>query len=38
LLLPNYDEFTVAYRERGLFYAREIIYRPARAMMRRLAM
>jgi hypothetical protein len=28
LLLPNFDEFTVAYRSRGLFYAREIVYRP----------
>jgi len=28
LLLPNYDEFTVAYRSRALFYPREIVYRP----------
>jgi hypothetical protein len=28
LLLPNYDEFTVAYRSRELFYTREIVYRP----------
>ncbi len=28
LLLPNYDEFTVAYRSRELFYPREISYRP----------
>jgi hypothetical protein len=28
LLLPNYDEFTVAYRSRELFYSREIVYRP----------
>src|SRR5262245_6862536 len=28
LLLPNFDEFTVAYRSRELFYPREIVYRP----------
>jgi hypothetical protein len=28
LLLPNYDEFTVAYRSRELFYARELVWRP----------
>src|SRR5262249_17045787 len=28
LLVPNYDEFTVAYRSRELFYGREIVYRP----------
>jgi hypothetical protein len=28
LLLPNFDEFTVAYRARELFYPREIVYRP----------
>ncbi len=28
LLLPNYDEFTVAYRSRELFYAREFVWRP----------
>jgi hypothetical protein len=28
LLLPNFDEFTVAYRSRELFYPREIAYRP----------
>lgn len=28
LLLPNYDEYTVAYRSRELFYPREIAYRP----------
>jgi hypothetical protein len=28
LLLPNFDEFTVAYRSRDLFYAREIVWRP----------
>ena len=28
LLLPNYDEYTVAYRSRKLFYPREIVYRP----------
>ncbi len=28
LLLPNYDEFTVAYRSRELFYARELAWRP----------
>lgn len=28
LLLPNYDEFTVAYRFRKLFYAPEVVYRP----------
>ena len=28
LLLPNFDEFTVAYRARQLFYPREIVYRP----------
>jgi hypothetical protein len=28
LLLPNYDEFTVAYRSRQLFYPRELIWRP----------
>jgi len=28
MLLPNYDEFTVAYRSRELFYPREITYRP----------
>jgi hypothetical protein len=27
-LLPNFDEFTVAYRSRDLFYPREIVYRP----------
>jgi hypothetical protein len=28
LLLPNYDEFTVAYRSRELFYTRERVWRP----------
>ena len=28
LLLPNYDEFTVAYRSRELLYPREIANRP----------
>jgi hypothetical protein len=28
MLLPNYDEFTVAYRSRELFYPREITYTP----------
>src|SRR6266851_2193636 len=28
LLLPNFDEFTVAYRSRELFYARELVWRP----------
>jgi Winged helix DNA-binding domain len=28
LLLPNFDEFTVAYRSRQLFYPRELISRP----------
>jgi Winged helix DNA-binding domain len=28
LLLPNYDEFTVAYRSRELFYPRQITYTP----------
>jgi Winged helix DNA-binding domain len=28
MLLPNFDEFTVAYRARELFYPREIAYRP----------
>ena len=28
LLLPNFDEFAVAYRSRELFYPREIVYRP----------
>jgi Winged helix DNA-binding domain len=27
-LLPKYDEFTVAYRSRELFYPRDIAYRP----------
>ena len=27
-LLPNYDEFTVAYRERALFFPRQVVYRP----------
>jgi hypothetical protein len=28
LLLPNFDEFTVAFRARELFYKREIVWRP----------
>jgi len=28
LLLPNFDEFTVAYRSRELFYSRELVWRP----------
>jgi hypothetical protein len=28
LLLPNFDEFTVAYRSRELFYPRELVWRP----------
>jgi hypothetical protein len=28
LLLPNFDEFTVAYRSRELFYPRELIWPP----------
>jgi hypothetical protein len=28
LLLPNFDEFTVAYRSRELFYSREFEFRP----------
>jgi hypothetical protein len=28
LLLPNYDEFTVAYRSRELFFQREMSYKP----------
>jgi hypothetical protein len=28
LLLPNFDEFTVAYRARELFYSRELEFRP----------
>jgi hypothetical protein len=28
LLLPNFDEFTVAYRARELFYTRELVWRP----------
>jgi DNA glycosylase AlkZ-like len=28
LLLPNFDEFTVAYRSRELFYARQLVWRP----------
>jgi hypothetical protein len=28
LLLPNFDEFTVAYRSRELFYTQELVWRP----------